>query len=234
VSVRVEFCGETYDANDNERLVIGREGNIVVDDNPYLHRRFLEISPAEGLWWLANVGSQLTATVADEQGLLQAWLAPGAQIPLVFAKTIVWFTAGPTTYEFEVTLDLAPFSPIVGEIVADGSTTIGRTNLTTDQRLLVLALAEQALRRGNRGVSAIPSSADAAQRLGWTLTKFNRKLDNVCEKFERMGVRGLHGGAARLAANRRARLVEYALAARVVTTADLMLLNGVGDVTHPE
>ena len=35
-------------------------------------------------------------------------------------------------------------------------------------------------------------------RLGWTLTKFNRKLDNVCQKLARHGVRGLHGSADRL------------------------------------
>ena len=39
------------------------------------------------------------ATVADESGHLQAYLAPGGRLPLVFPKTIVWFTAGPTTYE---------------------------------------------------------------------------------------------------------------------------------------
>ena len=40
----------------------------------------------------------------------------------------------------------------------------------------------------NRG----PSSADAAARLGWTVTKFNRKLDNVCQKLADAGIRGLH------------------------------------------
>lgn len=230
MDLRVEFCGDTYHVGVDEPLVIGREGDVVIDDNPYLHRRFLCVSHGEGLYWLTNLGAQLTATVADAHGLLQAWLAPGAHLPLVFETTIVWFTAGPTTYELELILEGALFSPVVSELIEDGSTTIGRTTLTPDQRLLIIALTEQALRRGNRGVSAIPSSADAANRLGWTLTKFNRKLDNVCEKFERMGVRGLHGDADRLAANRRARLVEYALAARVVTQADLVLLDRSADV----
>lgn len=228
MGARLEFCGEIYEVSGTEPLTVGREGDVAIDDNPYLHRRFLQITYAEGLHWLANVGSMLTATVADRSGLFQAWLAPGANLPLVFETTLVWFTAGPTTYEFDVILDSAPFSPVSSEVANDGSTTIGRTNLTPDQRLLLVALTEQALRRGNMGVSAIPSSADAAKRLGWTITKFNRKLDNVCEKFERMGVRGLHGDADRLAANRRARLLEYALAARVVTPADLVLLDGIG------
>ncbi|HHX86438.1 MAG TPA: hypothetical protein GX694_14185, partial [Actinomycetales bacterium] len=69
------------------------------------------------------------------------------------------------------------------------------------------------------------ATADAAARLGWAVTKFNRKLDNVCEKFSRVGVRGLRGSEGNMASNRRARLVEYAVAAGVVTADDLPLLD---------
>ena len=74
--------------------------------------------------------------------------------------------------------------------------------------------------------TAIPSSSSAAAaRLGWTISKFNRKLDNVCDKLDRMGVQGLRGGPGKLATNRRARLVEYAVTSQVVTRADLPLLD---------
>jgi hypothetical protein len=98
-----------------------------------------------------------------------------------------------------------------------GDTTIGRVVMTPDQLRLVLALAEPALRGTGRAGSTLPSSGEAAQRLGWKTTKFNRKLDNVCQKLAAQGVRGLHGEPGRLASNRRARLVEYALAVRLVT-----------------
>jgi hypothetical protein len=224
-SVTVDFCGEIYPVAPGEPLVIGREGGLEIDDNPYLHRRFLQISDHESLWWLANIGTTLTATVADEQGTMQAWLAPGARLPLVFDKTVVWFTAGPTTYELDIMLEVPPFVQVTEEVVDSGSTTIGRMTFTPDQQLLILALCEPVLRHGARGAGTIPSSADAASRLGWTLTKFNRKLDNVCDKLTRSGIRGLHGGPEKLAVNRRARLVEYALAARLVEKADVDLLD---------
>ena len=85
--------------------------------------------------------------------------------------------------------------------------------------------------RGGTGQAQIPSSADAARRLGWTITKFNRKLDNVCSKLADAGTRGLHGGPGKLASNRRARLVEHALSTRLVTEADLALLD---PVSSPE
>ena len=65
----------------------------------------------------------------------------------------------------------------------------------------------------------------AAERLGWTMSRFNRKLDNVCDKLDRLGVRGLRGGPGKLASNRRARLVEHAVFSRLVTSEDLPLLD---------
>src|SRR5690625_637376 len=102
MTVQVEFCGEWFDVNPDEAFLIGREGDLEIDDNPYLHRRFLTISRHDDLWWLENVGSRLSATVADADGNMQAWLAPGARLPLVFAHTSVLFTAGPTTYEIGI------------------------------------------------------------------------------------------------------------------------------------
>ena len=114
------------------------------------------------------------------------------------------------------------------EAAPSGDTTIGATSLTPDQRRLVVALAEPRLRGDGRASVVLPSNAEAAERLGWAITRFNRKLDNVCQKLSRLGVRGLHGGPDRLASNRRSRLVEYAVATRLVTKDDLVLLQQSG------
>lgn len=224
--LRLEFCGEWTQVEPGSSLTLGRDADIVIDENPYLHRRFLEVRHADGLWWLVNLGSQLSATISDAQGRFQGWLAPGAHLPLVFELASVRFTAGPTTYELTLHLDGAPFAPGLTDDIGDGHTTLGRVTFTEDQKLLVLALAEPALRPDGTGRVQLPSSATAAARLGWPITKFNRKLDNVCQKLKRAGVRGLHGGPDQLASDRRARLVEYALAVRLVTGTDLDLLEG--------
>lgn len=223
----IDFCGELHVVAPSRPFTIGRDGDLTVDDNPYLHRKFLQLSDQDSLWILSNLGTQLTATIADESGTMQAWLAPGARIPLIFQRNIVWFTAGPTTYEFEVLLEESSYTSAIADTAGNsGTTTMGPTSLTPDQKLLVIALCEQPLRRGERGASTVPTSSQAAARLGWPLTRFNRKLDNVCQKLSRNGVRGLHGGPDRLAVNRRARLVEYALATRLVERSDLALLDG--------
>ena len=229
-AVKVVFCGEEFPAAAGRPLTIGRSGDVEIDDNPYLHRSFLVVAEEGGLWWLSNVGSTLTATVADDKGLFQGWLSPGARIPLAFNRILVWFTAGPTTYDFEVVVDNPAFvsvAPEPAEQDHSGGMTVGRVSFTADQKLLVVALCESFLRRGYPGTSQIPSSAAAADRISWTLTRFNRKLDNVCQKLADAGIRGLHGGIGNLASNRKSRLVEHALSTRLVTEQDLGLLAGV-------
>jgi hypothetical protein len=221
----VEFCGEQYRPEYDKVFTIGREADLTIDDeNLYLHRTFLAIGYAGGLWHLENVGSSLAASVSVAHGLVQSWLSPGGRLPLAFPETVVWFTAGDTTYEFEILLEDAPFAETPQHSPTGFGSTVGQVELTPDQRLLLVALAEKALRNGSWGAGTVPSSAEAAKRLGWAITRFNRKLDNVCFKFAEAGVKGLHGDPTRLASSRKARLIEYSLSTRLITEADLELL----------
>ena len=221
----VEFAGERVEVPPATVFAIGRDGDLVIDDNRYLHRRFLELSAENGMWWLSNVGSRIAATVTDGTGRVHARLAPGARLPVVFDRLHVLFGAGSTSYDLTLhasggfSVDPGPRADVAGD------ETIGAVPLSPSQRLLVVALAENVLRQTESGRGEIPSSADAAARLGWTLTAFTRKLDTVCGKLEREGVTGLRGGRGKLATNRRLRLVEHAVATRLVTRDDLALLD---------
>lgn len=234
--LQIEYCGEWTALDPDDRFTIGRAGDLTVDDNPYLHRTFLEIRNEGGIWLVANIGTQLSATVGDEANHFVAHLAPGGVLPLAFKATYIRFGAGPTTYEIQLVLPDAPFDTVDDAEPepedADGgmgAATREPTALTRDQRLVVLALAEHAMGRTGSGPSALPTSAKAARRVGWTEKKFNKKLDQVCQKLARSGVRGLHGGPGDLASNRRARLVEYCLSSRIVTDADLDELDAAVD-----
>jgi hypothetical protein len=221
----VEFAGEEFTVAPGDVFTVGREGNLAIDDNLFLHRHFLTIEYVERLWLLSNIGSRLAATVTDSGGRVQAWLAPGARLPLVFAATSVVFSAGPTTYDLVLHLDAPAFREMQPRDEDGGLSTIGDVPLTPTQRQMILALAEPMLRRDGTGMSELPTSAQAAERLGWTLTRFNRKLDNVCDKLDRSGVPGMRGGVRSFATNRRARLVEHAISTRLVTREDLPLLD---------
>ena len=223
--LRVEFVGEWSTIEPGQDFYVGRESELTIDENPYLHRRFLRIFDEFGLWWLGNVGSLLSATVSDGTGQVQAWLAPGAKLPIVFPELNVMFTAGSTTYDFTIHAEDDYFTTSRMQQGSGNTTTRMPVALTTTQRQLILSLAEPMLRQSTAGRGTLPSNADAAARLGWSMTTFNRKLDNVCDKLDRLGVDGLRGGKGKLATNRRARLVEYAVVSHLVSVEDLPLLD---------
>ena len=223
----LDFAGEIHRIPRDQAFTIGREGDLALDDNPFLHRRFLVLQWQNGLWWVVNVGSRLGTTVAEAEGSSRSWVAPGARVPLVFPRMALVFTAGATTYEIllEVPGPLYEVNPPEPG-PSQGETTVGQVSLTPSQHLLILSLAEPWLRRTGTGPVDLPRNADAAARLGWSMTRFNRKLDNVCEKLDRVGVRGLRGGrVAGAASNRRTALVEHAVSTLMVTAEDLYMLD---------
>ncbi|MFD5224378.1 hypothetical protein ACFWHT_02015 [Microbacterium sp. NPDC058342] len=205
-------------------FVVGRGTELSIDDNPYVHRRFLEIAQRDGIWWLANVGSGLAASVSSADGLAQSWLAPGDDMPLVFGATTVMFTAGETTYEFSLKAE-SPFYEVSTSWNGSGDADDVAALLSPVQRILLTALAEPLLRQGAAGSAQLTSTDEVAARLGWSTAKLERRLGSLCDKFARLGIRGLERGAGgELLASQRSRLVEHAIGARIVTPRDLELL----------
>ena len=227
--LRLDFAGEISVVSPGTNFTIGREGDLALDDNPYLHRTFLRIFDGDGLWWVENRGSRLPAGLTDNRGLVRSTLGPGARLPLVFPLTSLTFAAGSTAYEILLSAGYGTYT-YGGVPEQTGDTTINPPRFTDSQLRAILALAEPVLRRSGSGASAIPSSVQAARRLGWTQTRFNRKLDNVCEKLAAAGVSGLRGDGEQAAGNRRLRLVEYAVSTLLVTVDDLGLLDSEPDL----
>ena len=227
-SLTVDFAGEVHALGPNDTLDFGRVAALSIDSNPFLHRRLGRFKYRSGLWFLSNIGRSIHLVVFDSASLSQATIAPGRELALTILPATVRFRAGRSTYELFVEGDgesvdaqiqpSGPFDTLTGSIVP----------LTPSQRLLIIALAEPTLRQSTAGVQ-IPANKAVAARLGWSVTKYNRKLDNVCAKLTRAGVAGLHGTPGNLAANRRRALVEFALQSGLVTGDDLALIDEVAD-----
>lgn len=228
-SLTLDFAGEVHRAVPGDQLSVGRTGDVAIDDNPFLHREFLVFDRVHDLWWVHNVGTRLAAYLTDERYLMRSTLAPGGKLPLIFPRTLVTFAAGDTTYELELAVPSVGYDAALAQGLGTGQLTIMPGKFTESQLLAVLALAEPVLRREGTGSGEIPSTQAAASRLGWTPKRFDKKLENVCDKLSAAGVRGLRGGRAGMAANRRLHLVEYAVSSRLVTPDDLPRL----DAPHP-
>ena len=223
----IDFCGEWYEPSDEDTSSsIGREGDLEVDDNPYLHRQFLQVARYDGIWWLSNVGSMLSATIADASRGMQAWLAPGARIPLVFSPTNVIFTAG----RIHLRVRRAPAGARRTSCKRPATATVpGRP---PSVRPGAPPIPSAPRRRGPGRAGASPRG-DRFQRHPF-LGRGRQdpgKSDPVQQKAgQRVRQTGQGGGrgpprrGGEAATNRRARLVEHAVTSHLVTAADPALL----------
>ncbi|MFM7069462.1 MAG: hypothetical protein ACKOYM_08395 [Actinomycetes bacterium] len=223
----VDFCGEEYDLGTSGRLTFGRSADLSLDDDPYLHRVVGEFIAADGYWWLRNLTDRTTISVRERTVAHQSAIGPGGAAALLDGEHIVGCSSGPHRYELDIVVEApvpadVPEEPV--DPLAEQTLEWGRVDLNDEQRLLLVALAAPKLRDPSAAEWVIPTNRSAAAVLGWTITKLNRKLDHLCVKFARAGVSGLHGDVARLAADRRRRLVEHVVGVGLITAADLDLL----------
>ena len=223
--LKIEFAGATRVLEHDESLTFGRDADLEIDTNPYLHRRVGVFRQRNGDWWVSNTGTAIALEVCDDASPSRLTVAPGTSTPVPFRESVVRFQAGPSVYELNLAMPDSPSFEDLDEPI-DGPPTIRSTEvpLNDEQRLLLVTLAELRLRDRGAPSSAIPPNRVVSQRLGWSTTKFNRKLDNLCGKFHRLGVAGLKGDSGALASNRRERLVNHVLTTGLISRADLELL----------
>lgn len=206
----VDFCGEVHEVEEGDELTFGRLADLSVDDNPYMHRILGRLESRHGRWWIVNLGSSIVLEIFDRTTHSKVSLAPSADQVLPGDDVVVRFSAGPTVYEID--LKSPPVKRYVQSPLEVEGETIRASDLpmTESQLLLILSLAEHKLLNPHKPL-VIPPTKTAAARLGWPTTKFNRKLDNVCEKLSREGVTGLTSRPGEVASQRRRKLVEHAV-----------------------
>ncbi len=227
--LRLDFAGEIHELKPGKDFSFGRSADLEIDTNRYLHRRLGLFRWLGGTWWLFNVGSAIALEVCDLHTPSRLLIVPGARAPLPFTHSAIRFQAGRSTYELEVTTQaVGPNGLVIDTDHGTPTATASDIPLNDEQRLLLTALAQIRLTDRAAPLSALPTNREVADQLGWTRTKFNRKLDYLCVKFGQLGVDGLKGDAATLAGNRRERLVDHVLMVGLVTADDLALLDGSG------
>ena len=224
----LDFCGEDHSLDPGGQLTFGRDAALVIDDNPYMHRLVGRFIDRDGVWCVENLGRTIVLTERDASGPSSATVAPGSAAALVHGEFTCAFAAGPTRYELSGGLGTHEWATdLLGPAGLDGTETKdwGRVDLNDDQRLLLLAMCEHRL-LDPHAIDVPPlSNREGAARLGWSITKFNRKLDHLCEKLHRAGIPEMHGGVGANAADRRRRLVEHAVAVRLVASDELHLID---------
>ncbi len=224
-ALTVEFAGSrrTVTAN-GDGLVFGRGADLDIDSNPFLHRSVGRLVRRDALWWVECLGewTPLRVTSAGCTALVDY----ARSAPILHAESIIGFSAGACSYEIRLHLAEPPGpAVIVAQRPTDTTATFRSLDLplTAEQRLMVTVLAEDRLREPTRS-RQLPSNRDGALRLGWSVAKFNRKLDWLCHRLDRIGVEGMRSPGRR-ANDRRIHLVNHLVGNGTITVADLAALD---------
>lgn len=218
-------------------LTIGRVADMILSNDPYLHRHALSVTIFDQHVELLNTGSSLSAHLVHERTRTVTRLEPGGRCSLIEGRTTVTIRTVANEHELRIDVRL-PTPTLVGSIPpVDGSPTRRPRTLTRDQMLMLTALAEPLLLDPTKTVADLPSNKAVAERLGIG-AGFNGRLDRLCGAVSRLGVEGLEPvpsddpyieasdmGMPRKRRRRRERLVEWALANNVVTIDDVDALD---------
>lgn len=219
----VRFVHEERVIEPGDDLIFGRGAELDIDSNPFLHRRMGRFVCSDGMWWIENLSAWTPLSVAG--GPAATSVAVDGRATLVHPENIISFEAGSCRYEIRALLGRSTALPRPDDDGFDDRTaTIRATDLplTDEQLLLVVALAEGRL-RDPFSRRALPKNRNVAERLGWTLAKYNRKLDYLCQKLTRAGVKGLLATDGR-STDRRERVIDHLLSSGQLTFDDLELL----------
>ena len=177
----LEFCGEDHTVRPGDTLTFGRSGDLEIDDNPYLHRHLGRFVDVGGVWHLENLGRHIPLHVRDQASASSSVVAPGGRGGIVHGEFVCAFRAGPTQYELTGALETHEWATdLLGPAGLEGAETVdwGRVELNDDQRLLLLAMCERRLMDPHDTERPL-TNGEGAARLGWSVTKFNRKLDQA-------------------------------------------------------
>lgn len=211
-------------------LTIGRAADMIISNDPFLHRQCLVVEGTDTGFFVTNIGTSLRVTLVDDPSRSVSKVEPGGRHVLMEGRTSAAIETSERTHEilFEVSGSTSESGSVVQ--VPHGSRTARPRPLTPDQILLLTALAEPMLRDPTKSVESIPSNAEVAERLGIG-AGFNGRLDRLCAAVARRGVEGLDAlpsddplafpTGPRKQSRRRERLVLWAISAKVVTEENL-------------
>lgn len=204
----VRFVGEKYCPA--AELTFGRQADLTLDENNFLHRRAGRFRLREGTWWLENVGGRLRLTMVSSDGSLLD-LQPGSSSPLLGLSGEISVTAGPTRYTMEYELqhiqmaitDSASFR-------VSGADTMTYGPILTPRELDFVVVMAQGRLTGRLG--PIPSHGEIAETWGVSAKTVDNTLQRLRTKLRNQNINSVTSSET---------LIEYLVTQGLVSLVDL-------------
>ncbi|MEM7340367.1 MAG: hypothetical protein AAF467_17040 [Actinomycetota bacterium] len=211
VSLTVWFVGETF--RPGTELGFGRQADLSLDENSYLHRRAGRFRLRDGRWWLENLGTRLRLTMAAADGSLIE-LQPGAASPLLGSRGEVSLTAGPTRYVMEYELAAPASRETTAQYGIGGADTKTFGPVLTPRELDFVVVLAQGRLSGRLG--PMPSHSEIASIWGVSHKTVDNTLQRLKTKLRTQRINFVDSTET---------LIEYLVTQGLVTRDDLEWAN---------
>ena len=225
--IRLTYGDRAAGAIAPESITFGRSADLVLGEhNLRMHRIVGRFVGTATSWSVENHATAYHLTVASGDASWSTTVSPGSAAALPTGTGHVTVDLGDVRYTVEYSHEAEPLELVAPSSTGEPTVDAPPVRLRLEQRLLLTAMAEPGLRQpGSWPPPSPPPNKEVASRLGWKITKFNRKLDYLCRRLAKLGVEGLIGDSTQLATDRRRILVQWAVATGAVRVADLALLD---------
>ena len=204
----VRFVGEVY--RPLRELVFGRDAELSLDDNSYLHRQAGRFRRRDSTWWLENLGRRLRLTMVSADGSVID-LQPGGSSPLLGTMGEISLTAGPTRYEIEYELERSQhYWEDTGPVSPAGADTMTFGPMLTPRELDFVVVMAQGRLTGRLG--PLPSHGEIADIWGVSHKTVDNTLQRLRTKLRNHNVTFVQSSET---------MVDYVVTQGLVTLADL-------------
>jgi hypothetical protein len=164
----------------------GRDADIALDSNPFLHRRTGAFAHENGRWTVQNLGAKLYLTIIADDGT-RVELPPGSMHVLPVGGGVVRVIAGRSTYElrYEVTSEIDADAPTVVPPSETTKTVQFDPTLTPREIDFLVTFARPSLLGLNE---PMPTYAEAARLWGISPKTLDNTLQSIRRKFRTLGL----------------------------------------------
>jgi hypothetical protein len=202
------FIGETY--TPESQLTFGRQADLSLDENSYLHRQAGRFRLRNSTWWLENLGSRLRLNMVSSDGSLLD-LQPGASSPLLAPGGEVSVTAGPTRYVIEYRLqDTGPELDNTAPYAISGADTQTLGPVLTPREIDFVVVMARGRLTGRLG--PLPTHGEIADIWGVSHKTVDNTLQRLRAKLRDQNINFVNSSET---------LVEYLVTQGLVSRADL-------------
>lgn len=181
IDLALEFAGETLRAE--RSVTFGRDADLELDSNPFLHRQAGAFVRDGDAWWVHNTGSKLYLTVVARDGT-KAELPPGTRHALVGGSGFVRVVAGRSTYEINYRLATERPPPAHAPVLGppdDGTLTVQVDLALTPREVDFLVTFARPVLLGS--AEPLPTYAEVAAVWAVSPKTLDNSLQSIKRKF---------------------------------------------------